>query len=309
MRGRVLLFLVAVSLPFARAAASPAPSVHRLSFRIQLERVRIQADWRRAEFRTGVIGQRVSETKRLPHSCQASACSARMGGRLVVIRRVKDLEKMLRRHLLHYQLAHEAGAGHLVLPAEGVLLGERAVMIVEHAGLGWTSGQDAPRDWHKRVTEADRLVSATLDVISAQDDRLWKNILLNATGGLKLIDQDKSLERTHKPSLFFARGGLAYASAQERFSDLPESLQLLVEYIGRSPISAIRTHYHLPESEAQELLYGARSIRLHGLSGAIRIRTQKERSLDLELESDRMPAPIVPLFQPSRWLEPALSIQ
>jgi hypothetical protein len=251
----------------------------------------------------------IVETQRLPHSAAAGAKVALLTtGDRVVVRKPRHLDEAMRRHLTHYLLAYEARVGHLVLPAGiGPYRENQRRMFVEYAGDEWKSGRDAPLRWFKRVPDSDRVMAALIDLLSSQDDRIDKNVIVRRDGGLRLVDQDRIAIRL--PSVFFPGAVLGYASKQDRFSDLPGRAQLLVEFISRSLLRNLERWYRLPTEEAGELRYAARDIRLNGLTRAIERRLLEcARCVDFEKEAEAMPTVLVPMYSPSRWLTPALTL-
>jgi hypothetical protein len=201
-------------------------------------------------------------------------------GHDIVIRRPSDAAEGVRLHNATHQLAHELGAGEIVLPAalvdlessEGKWQGIARLMVTPHAGAGMEAANHAPQGWLVKVSEEHRLAAALIDLLTRHTDRLPKNLLISSTGAIRLIDQDNTFSHHNPwnhPSAFHPGGVLQYSSPQRSFTDLPEPMQDVVRSLSSRSAAEVAATYGLTVDEARVMRNEARRVERLGLSGAI----------------------------------------
>jgi hypothetical protein len=262
--------------------AAPAPSLARPKDLAQAGHIR--ARWEVRQLRRAVRGTALQDLQAIKNGCTASVLAGRTAqGRAVVVRKVADPECASRLHNAFFILAHQIGAGDLVLPATTVSSGQLGgtAMVTAHAGSAFQPGNRAPADWLTRVAEEVRIKAALLDLLTAQQDRISKNLMVSARGEVRLIDHDFSLGHVHEwnhPSLFFPGRKLGYDPAS--LHDLPGPLRQLTTAIATADTAELMRRYGLDRAEARLMRARAQDVQRLGLTGAISaLRSTGQRPL------------------------------
>jgi hypothetical protein len=248
-------------------------------------------DARERSFAGRVLGDAIVGREGLARSKGAGALHAKMRSteEEVVVRDPPGLAPSLRSHRAYYAMALELGVGRIVQPAvaKAMNVGER--MVTKFAS-GFVAAIDAPRAWRARIPERLRVISAVLDVLNDHTDRSIRNIIVNQSGDVRLIDNDAAhgwRDRVGQGvrSAFFPGEPLAFRSPQRYSSQLPRPAADLVGRICGLTPSQISARYGYTIQEARGVRARAISIRDHGLARAIEMTAGHRRSPGLAFAS------------------------
>jgi hypothetical protein len=204
---------------------------------------------------------------------QAEVARAAPSNLLLILRHPPDVEQAVRLHNAYFLLAQQLGHSQLVLPSAQIRLpsGE-IVMATLHAPAEFRPANQQPaRSWLDHIPDQTRMVGALLDFLTGQQDRISKNILVNSSGEVRLIDHDFSFGHDnpfgYKRSRFFYRGKTGYTGNPA--AGLPPSALLLVQQLAAMPPETISGLYGLTPEEAVFLRGRAALVERFGLTGAI----------------------------------------
>jgi hypothetical protein len=277
-RGLAALALFVCSLlPIATASAGDA--------RRPAEAGRVRADRKLRAFHRSVQGKLLYEVRPLGNGCVASVCSAiePVSRQALIIRRPPRVTRSVRLHNALFKLAEQLGRGEMVplatemttLPEQTGVPGNFAVMITEHAGPAFVAANHLPAEWQARIPEPTRVLAALLDYLSRQQDRMRKNLMIDESGEIRLIDHDYSLGHNNPftslrvTSLFHPGRTLSYRSRQDSFDDLPAEARELCDYLHAFSVAELAAIYGIKDAEAQVLSTHARRVRKLGLTLAM----------------------------------------
>jgi hypothetical protein len=194
-------------------------------------------------------------------------------GQKVAVRHVDDPHLSVSLNNASFILATQIGLeGSAFASAAGKQKGSN-VMYMDLAPPGFAAGNHKPQ-WLAKIPEPRRVLGALHDLLTSQDDRMPKNLMVNEAGDYRLIDPDWSLGNFNpwgwSQSLFYPGREAGFTSEQRRFDQLPAQAKQAIQKIRESSPKEVAQTFGLSMEKAVRFQMLADLVFRKGLSGAIR---------------------------------------
>jgi hypothetical protein len=210
----------------------------------------------------------------------------------VVLRTPGNFWQGLRVHKATALMAAQVGHPEFVEPAAAIQTPRGPEMVTRFAE-GFKAAIDAPPSWRNAVPDDIRVLGALLDHLNDQSDKSIRNVILNAEGQFKSIDNDAAFGKRDQMAIggikgaFYPGEPLAYWSPQKTVAHLPPAARWLVRKLSRQSAAAIAREYGYAVWEAAIVKQQATRVVNHGLTAAIEISNRHRASPNLWFQAGR----------------------